>query len=182
MEQPIGEIYVKFEEGTFTESIAAVKAAWEKLNPVAPFDYFLLEERNADQYGEQVRWRSLLITASLIAISISCLGLFGLAYISTQRRTKEIGVRKVLGAPVPRIVFILSRGFSVLVLISFIIASPLAYYGGEKWLSNFPYHIEMEWDMFALAGILTVTIAFLTVSWHAVRTAVSNPVKALRYE
>jgi len=182
MEQPIGEIYVKFQEGTFTESIAAVKAAWEKLNPVAPFDYFLLEERNADQYGEQVRWRSLLITASLIAISISCLGLFGLAYISTQRRTKEIGVRKVLGAPVPRIVFILSRGFSVLVLISFIIASPLAYYGGEKWLSNFPYHIEMEWDMFALAGILTVTIAFLTVSWHAVRTAVSNPVKALRYE
>ena len=182
LSQPIGELFIKFEEGTLTESIAVVKAAWEKLNPVVPFDYFLLEERNADQYGDQVRWRSMLITASLIAISISCLGLFGLAYMATQRRTKEIGVRKVLGAPVPRIVFILSRGFSALVLISFIIASPLAYYGGEKWLSTFPYHIEMAWDMFVIAGVLTITVAFLTVSWHAVKTAVSNPVKALRYE
>ncbi len=182
MRTPIGELYIKFEEGTLTESLAAVKAAWEKLNPVVPFEYFLLEERNADQYGDQVRWRSMLITASLIAISISCLGLFGLAYMATQRRTKEIGVRKVLGAPVPLIIFILSKGFSALVLISFIIAAPLAYFGGEEWLSTFPYRIEMGWDMFVIAGLLTVTIAFLTVSWHSVKTAVSNPVKALRYE
>jgi putative ABC transport system permease protein len=182
MRQPIGEVYVKFEEGTLTESLATTKMAWEKLNPGKPFDFFLLEERNADQYGDQARWRSMLITASLIAIAISCLGLFGLAYMDAQRRTKEIGVRKVLGAPVPRIVFILSKGFSFLVLISFIIACPLAYYGGEEWLSTFPYHIEMGWDMFVIAGVLTVTVAFLTVGWHAVKTALSNPVKALRYE
>ena len=181
-DSPIGELYIKFEEGTFSESLASIEAAWKKFNPVVPFDFFLLEERNADQYGAQVRWRSMLITASLVAIAISCLGLFGLAYMDAQRRTKEIGVRKVLGAPVPRIIFILSRGFSFLVLISFLIASPLAYYGGKEWLSTFPYHIEMGLDMFVIAGLITVTVAFLTVSWHAVKTALANPVKALRYE
>lgn len=181
-DQPIGEVLIKFKEGTLAESIAAVGAAWKKFNPLLPFEYELLEERNADQYGNQVRWRSILITASLIAIAISCLGLFGLAYMATQRRTKEIGVRKVLGAPVPGIVFILSKGFSLLVLISFVIACPLAYYGAEQWLSTFPYRISMEWDMFLIAGLVTMFIAILTVSFHALKTAVSNPVKALRYE
>jgi putative ABC transport system permease protein len=181
-DQPVGEVLIKFKEGTLAESIAAVEAAWKKFNPLVPFEYELLEERNADQYGNQVRWRSILITASLIAISISCLGLFGLAYMATQRRTKEIGVRKVLGAPVPGIVFILSKGFSLLVLISFVIACPLAYYGAEQWLSTFPYRISMEWDMFVIAGLVTMFIAILTVSFHALKTAVSNPVKALRYE
>lgn len=181
-DQSIGEVLVKFKEGTLTQSIAAVEAAWEKFNPLVPFEYQLLEEVNANQYGNQVRWRSILVTASLIAISISCLGLFGLAYMATQRRTKEIGVRKVLGAPVPRIVYILSRGFSLLVLISFIIACPLAYYGAEEWLSTFPYRIALEWDMFVIAGVATLFVAIFTVSFHAVKTAVSNPVKALRYE
>ncbi len=181
-DQAVGEVIVKFKEGTLTQSIAAVEAAWNKFNPLVPFEYQLLEEINANQYGNQVRWRSILVTASLIAISISCLGLFGLAYMATQRRTKEIGVRKVLGAPVPKIVYILSRGFSMLVLISFVIACPLAYYGAEEWLSTFPYRIMLQWDMFAIAGVITLFIAILTVSFHAIKTAVSNPVKALRYE
>lgn len=181
-DQAVGQVLVKFKEGTLAQSVAALEAAWKKFNPVAPFEYELLEEVNADQYGNQVRWRSILITASLIAISISCLGLFGLAYMATQRRTKEIGVRKVLGAPVPKIVFILSKGFSLLVFISFIIACPLAYYGAEEWLSTFPYRIGLQWDMFIIAGMVTMFIAILTVSFHAVKTAVSNPVKALRYE
>lgn len=181
-DQAIGTVLVKFKEGTLAESINAIEAAWKKFNPVVPFEYELLEEVNADQYGNQVRWRSILITASLIAISISCLGLFGLAYMATQRRTKEIGVRKVLGAPVPKIVFILSSGFSGLVLISFIIACPLAYYGAEEWLSTFPYRIIMQWDMFVIAGVGTMLVAILTVSFHAIKTAIANPVKALRYE
>ena len=180
--QPIGEILVKFKEGTLTESLAATEAAWKKFNPLAPFEHFLLEERNADAYSDQVRWRSILIIASLVAIVISCLGLFGLAYMSTQRRAKEIGVRKVLGASIPMIVFILSRGFSSLVFISFVIACPLAYYGAEEWLSGFPYRIRLGADMFIIAGVVMIVVAWLTVSWHSVKTAVANPVKALRYE
>ena len=180
--QSIGEILIKYEEGTLTQSLAAVKAAWEKFNPLVPFDHFLLAERNADEYGNQVRWRSILVTASLIAIAISCLGLFGLSYMATQRRTKEIGVRKVLGAPVPTIILILSRGFSLLVLLAFVVACPLAYYGAEEWLSTFPYRIEMGWDMFVISGVVLVLVSFLTVSFHAIRTAIANPVKALRYE
>jgi putative ABC transport system permease protein len=181
-DQSIGTLLIKFKEGTLAQSIQAVEAAWNKFNPVVPFEYNLLSEVNANQYGNQKRWRSILVTASLIAIAISCLGLFGLAYMATQRRTKEIGVRKVLGAPVPKIIFILSRNFSALVLISFIIACPLAYYGAEEWLSTFPYRIGMEWDMFLIAGLVTMTVAILTVSFHAVKTAIANPVKALRYE
>jgi len=181
-EQPIGTVLVKFKEGTLAESISALEAAWKKFNPLMPFEYELLEEVNADQYGNQVRWRSILITASLIAISISCLGLFGLAYMATQRRTKEIGVRKVHGAPVPKIIFILSSGFSGLVFISFIIACPMAYYGAEEWLNTFPYRIAMEWDMFVVAGVTTMLVAIFTVSFHAVKTAVANPINALRYE
>lgn len=178
----IGEVLIKFKEGTLTESLAAIEAAWLKFNDVVPFEHFLLEERNADQYGDQARWKSILVVASLIAIAISCLGLFGLAYMAMQRRTKEIGVRKVLGAPIPTIVFILSRGFTSLVFISILIACPLAYFGGEEWLSKFPYRIEMGWDMFLVAGVVTLLVAFLTVSFHSIKTAFSNPVKALRYE
>jgi len=180
--QSIGQVYVKFKEGTLSESLAAVEAAWKKFNPLVPFEHFLMEEQNADQYGKQERWRSILVSASLIAISISCLGLFGLAYMAMQRRTKEIGVRKVLGAPVPRIVFILSKGFSILVSIAIVIATPLAYFGAESWLSTFPYRIEMSWDMFLIAGLITLSVAIFTVCFHAVKTAIANPVKALRYE
>lgn len=178
----IGEVLIKFDEGTLSESLAAIETAWLKFNDLAPFEYFLLEERNADQYGDQARWKSILVVASLIAIAISCLGLFGLAYMAIQRRTKEIGVRKVLGAPVPTIVYILSRGFTSLIIISILIASPLAYFGGEQWLSKFPYRIEMGWDMFLIAGVATLLVAILTVSFHSIKTAISNPVKALRYE
>ncbi len=180
--RPIGEVLIKFEEGTLSETLAAIESAWTKFNEFAPFEHFLLEERNADEYGDQERWRSILVTASLIAIAISCLGLFGLAYMAMQQRTKEIGVRKVLGAPVPRIVFILSKGFTSLVLISIILACPLAYFGAEEWLSEFPYRIEMAIDTFLIAGGITLMVSFLTVSFHSIKTATSNPVKALRYE
>ncbi|OEK04751.1 ABC transporter permease [Roseivirga misakiensis] len=178
----IRELLVKFEPGTLSATLAALEETWTKFNPNNPFDFTLVEESNDSQFAEQKRWQSIILTASLIAICISCLGLFGLAFMSTQRRTKEIGVRKVFGAPVPNIVYILSRGFSALVIISLLIATPVAYYAGGDWLSTFPYRIEMTWDLFLVAGLIQLVIAFLTVSYHAIKTAISDPVKALRYE
>ncbi|MFY0592117.1 ABC transporter permease [Roseivirga sp.] len=178
----IRKMLVKFEPGTLSTSLAAIEDTWNKFNPNNPFNFTLLEESNDSQFAEQERWQSIIFTASMIAICISCLGLFGLAFMSTQRRTKEIGVRKVFGAPVPNIVYILSRGFSALVMISLLIAVPVAYYAGGDWLATFPYRINMTWDLFLIAGLIQLIIAFLTVSYHAIKTAISDPVKALRYE
>ncbi|MFT6871132.1 MAG: putative ABC transport system permease protein [Roseivirga sp.] len=178
----IGKLLIKFRPGTLSNSLAAVEAAWLKFNPNNPFEFTLIEESNASQLAKEKRWRSIILTASLIAISISCLGLFGLAYISTQRRIKEVGIRKVFGAPVPTIVYILARGFSVLVILSLVVAAPFAFYAGEEWLSTFPYRINMTWDLFLIAAGVQLAIALLTVSYHAVKAAISNPIKALRFE
>lgn len=178
----VRELLIKFQPGTLSNSLTEIEAAWIKFNGNNPFDFRLVEESNASQFAKEKRWRSIILTASLIAISISCLGLFGLAFISTQRRKKEIGIRKIFGAPVPTIVFILARGFSLLVLLSMIIASPLAYWVGDEWLSTFPYRIEMTWDLFLIAGLVQLSIAILTVSYHAIKAAMADPIKALRYE
>lgn len=178
----ISELLVKFEPGALTASLNAIETAWNKFNPNNPFDFSLVAESNDSQFAEQKRWQSIILTSSLIAICISCLGLFGLAYISTQRRVKEIGIRKVFGAPVPTIVYVLSRGFSILVLVSLFLAGPLAYYAGENWLTTFPYRVEMSWDLFFIAALLQLSIAILTVSYHAIKAAMADPIKALRYE
>ncbi len=175
-------LLVKFKPSTLSSSLMAIEAAWLKFNPDNPFDFELVEESNASQFAKEKRWRSIILTASLIAISISCLGLFGLAYISTQRRNKEIGIRKVFGAPVPTIVYILARGFSLLLMISLMIGGPVAYWVGVEWLSTFPYRISMTWDLFLIAGLIQLLIAIVTVSYHAVKAAIANPIKALRYE
>jgi len=124
----------------------------------------------------------LLNTATVIAILISCLGLFGLAAFATTQRTKEIGIRKVLGASVKQIVGLLSKDFIKLVLIAIIIASPIAYYFMNQWLQDFAYRINIEWWIFALAGIIAIAIALLTVSYQAIKAAIANPVKSLRTE
>lgn len=178
----IAELLIKFQPATLSTSLSAVEAAWMKFNSNNPFEFRLIEESNASQFAKEKRWQSIILTASLIAIAISCLGLFGLAYISTQRRIKEVGIRKVFGASVPTIVYILARGFSVLVIFSLVVATPFAFYAGEEWLSTFPYRIDMTWDLFVIAGLIQLTIAVLTVSYHAIKAAISNPIKALRYE
>ena len=117
-----------------------------------------------------------------MAVLISCLGLFGLAMFTAQRRMKEIGVRKVLGASIAGIVGLLSKEFMALVILSLVIASPLAYFFMDKWLQNFAYRIDIQWTVFALAGVVAVTVAFLTVSFQSIRAALANPVKSLRSE
>src|SRR5262249_41183385 len=131
--------------------------------------------------SEQVVSKLFDYFASL-AILISCLGLFGLAAFTATQRTKEIGIRKVIGASVPDIVVLLSKNFLKLLAIAILISFPLAWYGMNQWLQNFVYRIDMSWWMFAVAGVLTFVIALLTISYQSIQSAMSNPIKSLRTE
>ena len=133
-------------------------------------------------YKKEQQFAQILNTATGIAIFISCMGLFGLVAFTTRQRTKEIGIRKVLGASVTQIVQLLSKDFLKLVILGIVIASPIAYWAMNKWLQDFAYRIDIEWWIFALAGIVAIVIALLTVSYQSIRAAMVNPVKSLRTE
>lgn len=147
-----------------------------------PFEYFFADENYDKQYISEQQYSSLFTTASIWAIFIACMGLFGLATFTVESRTKEIGIRKVLGASVMSITTLLSKDFLILVVISILIASPIAYYFMEKWLQDFAYRINISWWMFVLAGVSSLLIALLTVSYQAIKAALANPVKSLRTE
>jgi putative ABC transport system permease protein len=123
-----------------------------------------------------------MLFGAMLTIFISCIGLFGLSVLSAEKRTKEIGIRKVLGASVQHIVTTLSTDFIKLVVIALVIASPLAYMAANKWLQNFPYRIAISWWLFASAGILVMLIALFTISFQSIKAAIANPVKSLRME
>ena len=164
------------------ETIGNLKRVWGKLASDVPFLYFFADDIYDAQYSTEERFGTLFVCLTITAILISCLGLFGLSIFSTMQRTKEIGIRKVLGASVSSIVALLSKDFLKLVLIAIVIASPIAYYAMNRWLQDFAYRIEIEWWVFALAGLLAVGIALITVSFQSVRAALMNPVKSLRSE
>jgi putative ABC transport system permease protein len=163
-------------------TIAAIESKWKTLIPTRPFSYYFLDEFFDKQYRSEDRFGRLFLNFAILAIFISCLGLLGLASYSTMQRTKEIGIRKVLGASVGTIVNLLSREFMALVVISFLVAAPLAWYFMSKWLSGFAYRTNIGWWVFATAGFLAVCIALFTVSFQAIKAAVTNPVKSLRTE
>ena len=172
-----------------TESIASmgtavdkVRNSWNQIYPNDPFDHFFLDDHFNEQYEAEQRLGNITLIFAAFAILIACLGLFGLASYIITTRTKEIGVRKVLGASVTGIVTLLSRDFIQLVLIAFIIAIPIAYYFMDSWLQDFAYRIELQWWMFALAGVIAIGIALLTVSVQSVKAALANPINSLRNE
>jgi putative ABC transport system permease protein len=165
--------------GAVLQSIAEI---WHKLNPNEPFEYSFLDEDFAKNYEAENHLSSIVTYFTIIAILISCLGLFGLATFSAEQRTKEIGIRKVLGASVASIVGLLSKDFLKLVAVAIIVASPIAWYVMSKWLQDFAYRISIGWWMFIIAAILALIIAFVTIGFQAVRAANSNPVKNLRTE
>jgi putative ABC transport system permease protein len=175
-------VSVKIAPDNASATIAAIENKWKQLIPNRPFDYFFLDEFFDKQYRAEDRFGRLFLNFAILAIFISCLGLLGLASYSTIQRTKEIGVRKVLGATTSNIVNLLSIDFLKLVLIAFVIAAPIAWYGMDQWLRNFSYRIGLGVWAFLLAGLLAVIIAFLTVSFQAIKAAVTNPVKSLRTE
>jgi putative ABC transport system permease protein len=163
-------------------TIAAIKARWDKLVPNRAFDYFFLDEAFNKQYRAEERFGSLFINFAVLAIFISCLGLLGLASYSTLQRTKEVGIRRVMGASVTGIVRLLSIDFLQLVLIAFLIAVPVAWFFMDKWLQDFAYKTTLGWWIFVGSGIVAVAIAFATISYQAISAAIASPVKSLRSE
>jgi ABC-type antimicrobial peptide transport system permease subunit len=168
--------------GKWQQTIAAIEKKWNAFYPSGTFAYKFYDQTLEAMYKQERDLSRLINMATAIAIVISCLGLFGLAIITAFQRTKEIGIRKVLGASVAGIVKILSSDFLKLVLIALVIASPVAWWAMSKWLQDYAYRIKIEWWMFALTGAAAVLIALLTVGFHAVKAAVANPVKSLRSE
>ncbi|GAB4051139.1 ABC transporter permease [Spirosoma litoris] len=175
-------IYVRIQAGKAPEALAYIQSVYHTFDPSATLDFHFLDENFSKQYKAEQKQGEILLTFTLLAVLIACLGLFGLAAFAAEQRTKEIGVRKVLGASVFSIVTMLSKDFVKLVLIAIVIASPLAWYAMSQWLQGFAYKADISWWIFALAGLLAVIIALLTVSFQSVKAALMNPVKSLRSE
>ena len=164
------------------QALQRIEQTYKSVFPDEPFTYTFLDESIAKMYDNDRKMAQLINLAMAITIFISCMGLFGLAALTAEQRTREIGIRKVLGARVADITTMLSRDFVILVLIALVISSPIAWYFMHKWLQDFPDHTNLSWWIFALAGLGAVAIAVLTVSFHALRAALANPVNALRSE
>jgi len=180
--QAIDYFTVNVQGASAAEVLEGLRPVAEKFDPEHPFEFNVLEDRWADFYVQEERVSRIFTFASALSIAIACLGLFGLAAFSTERRTKEVGIRKVLGATTTEIVGHLSKEFMVLVLVGNAIAWPLSYYAMSRWLENFSYRLELGLPVFLLAGVLSVLIAFLSVAYRAVRASLANPVESLRYE
>ncbi len=155
---------------------------YAKLLDDKKFEYTFLGDAIDQLYSREQKLATLVNTAAAIAVLISCLGLLGLATFTAEQRTKEIGVRKVLGASISSIVLMLSRDFVLLVGIAILIGSPIAWWGLRQWLDNFAYCVQLEWWVFAIAGIMAIGIALLTVSFQSLKAAIKNPVESLKAE
>ncbi|MDB5025786.1 MAG: FtsX-like permease family protein [Mucilaginibacter sp.] len=166
----------------YKDLLGKIEALWHKDLPAVPFEYAFLDAEVQKQYETEITLSQIINSFTLMAILISCLGLFGLAAFSAEQRNKEIGIRKVLGASVTGIVGLLSKDFLKLVIIAMLIATPIAWYGMSKWLQAFAYKINISWWMFALAGLMAIIIALFTVSFQAIKAALANPVKSLKTE
>jgi len=183
-EQPnrLAHVVADVSTGDFPSFFKKAASTWNAVLPGLPFEYTFLDDDLAQLYRTEQNLSRIISAFTLIAILISCLGLFGLATFTAEQRRKEIGIRKVLGASTAGIVSLLSKDFLKLVTIALVIASPLAYFFMEKWLADFAHRIEISWQVFALAVLAAVGVAFLTVSFQSVKAALANPVKSLRSE
>ncbi|HEY4785456.1 MAG TPA: FtsX-like permease family protein, partial [Bacteroidales bacterium] len=175
-------VSVKISSSRLSETIRSVTGVWKEFSPNQPIRYTFLDENYAMMYADVKRTGRILSTFALFSIIIACLGLFALSSGMIEKRTKEIGVRKVNGARVTEILTMLNKDFIKWVAIAFVIACPVAWYAMNKWLQNFAYKTTLSWWVFVLAGIMAIIVAVLTVSWQSWRAATRNPVESLRYE
>ncbi len=172
----------RLDGANMNQAIAKIESAWNQNVTSRPFQYFFLDETYAKLYRSEMNFKTIFFYITFIAIFIACLGLFGLSSFMTQQRTKEIGIRKVLGASVQGIVRMLSKDFVALVLLAALIAFPLAWWAMNKWLQDFVYRVDIGWWVFVAAAAIAILIAFITISAQAIKAAVANPAKALRTE
>jgi len=193
LKQNIGPLIMRLGRANYTASfkvstaniqqlISQVEKKWAAMAPGRPFRYRFMDESFNNMYRDEQRVGKIAFTFALLAILIACLGLFGLATYMAEQRTKEIGIRKVLGASVQGLIRLLSVDFLKLVFVSFVLAAPLAWFFMNKWLQDFAYRIDITLWVFVVAGLLAITIALLTVGFQAVKAALANPVKSLRTE
>ncbi|TMM52137.1 FtsX-like permease family protein [Maribacter algarum] len=177
-----GNMAIRLNAGDFSSAVAGIESVWKKNIPEQPFAYSFMEDSFNNTYQAEQRLGRIFIVFTLLSIFIACLGLFGLAAFNAEKRTKEIGVRKVLGASVSQISYRLTMDFLKLVGIAILISLPLGWYAMNKWLEDFSYRIEISWWVLALAGLLAIGIAIVTVSYQSIKAAIVNPVKSLRTE
>ncbi len=177
-----GYLSVKTGASQAGKTVDIVKAEWSKFFPGNTFDYFFLDDHFNDQYNADQRFRQVFLLFTSLAILVACMGLFGLASFTTLQRTKEIGIRKVLGASVISILRLLYREFALLLLIAFLIAAPLAWFTVSNWLQGYAFRIEVHCIYFVLPFIFMVVVALITVSFQSIKAAVANPAKSLRTE
>lgn len=180
--ESFSKLAIRFQPGRVSELLEQVRAAWEEFAPGIPISYAFLDDRIESLYQSDRRFAQIFWGFSLITILIACMGLFGLAALAARRRTKEIGIRKVLGASVSGIVVLLGKDFIKLVGLGFLVAVPASYYVMSRWLADFAYRIDLGVGIFALAGAAALLIALATVSWQSIRAATANPVESLRTE
>jgi putative ABC transport system permease protein len=179
---PHNQIFIRIQPDNIKSTLSEIEKIWTVNMPDTPFQYEFLDDVFRRQYLNEEKIETLFQYFSALAIFISCIGLFGLAAFIAQRRTKEIGVRKIVGASVSDIILLMIRDFAKWLMLAVLIAVPVGWYAMKSWLSNFAYKINISWWMFALSGLIVFTIAVFTVSWQAIRAARTNPVESLRYE
>jgi hypothetical protein len=177
-----GSILVRTRAGQSKAALASLESTFKQLNPAFPFTYQFSDQEYLKLYRNEETVHQLSGYFAFLGIFISCLGLLGLAMFTAQQRTKEIGIRKVLGAGIPSIISLLSGEFLLFVLIAFLVASPIAWWAMQKWLLDFAYRVHVEWWIFGVAGLAALFIAILIISFQVIRAAIANPVTSLRTE
>lgn len=176
------KVAAKLKTAEMKNTLAFIKDTWNKFSPGYPLDYKFMDETYGKMYQNEEKLASLLWIFTIMAVLVGCLGLFGLAAFAAEQRVKEIGIRKVLGASVLNIMGLLSKNFVILVLIASAIAFPVAWWAMNNWLADFPYRVEISWWIFAVAVVIAILIALITVSFQSIKAATTNPVKSLRTE
>jgi putative ABC transport system permease protein len=175
-------VSVKVNTADMSHVIPAITAVWKSFTPNQPFRYTFLDERFARMYDDVQRMGQIFTSFAILAIIVACLGLFALSAFMAEQRSKEIGIRKVLGASVTQVTALMSKDFVKLVLIAIVLASPIAWWIMHKWLQDFAYRVNISWWIFLVAGLLVVMIALVTIGFQSIKAAVANPVQRLRAE